>query len=971
VDLRQFLVGFGGEAANITQTCYSISMTLTLLFPAALWLLLLLPFLWGFAWATRAVAMPRLGRGRYLALIVLRSLMVLCLILAFAGAQLGRNVRDTAVVFLLDGSDSLSPALREEALAYVNAAMASANPQDRAALVVFGASAAVERAMNTPAPINRLTSVVTTSRTNLAEAIQLGLALLPGDAQKRLVLLSDGGENSGRAADAARLAAVRGIPLDVVPLVGTAGADALIAALELPATAREGQDLPAQVLITSSVAGAAELELFADGDLIRSVTLDLNAGDNRFDLTLPAGEPGFRRVEVRLSAPFDTQPLNNRAAAFTTVQGPPHILLIAPVAEHAAPLQRALTATGLRTTLLAPEQTPSDPVDLQRYAAVALVDVPARRIAPASQRALATYVREQGGGLLMIGGATSFGAGGWRRSPLAPILPVELDPPNRQDRPDLGLAVVIDRSGSMAETVSGGRNRLDLAKEAVYQAALGLSERDQLGIFVFDEFAQTILPMQPLPSLIDLESALSRITLGGGTNIRSGIAEAATAMTAVDARVRHVILLTDGIADSNYNDLVQAMRAEQITISVVAIGSDANPNLRTIANTGGGAFYSVTSVAEVPQIFLEETVRVARRDIVELAFTPALALDAPPVRGLGPLPLLRGYNATGFRPTARTLLTAPDPEVPGERVPLLAVQQVGLGRTLAWTSDLKSQWAGDWLGWEPFVRFATGLVDVTLPPLATDQLSLAAQVDQDQAQFLLTVTTPDGRPRTAGALEARLLDPAGAASNLSFTAIGLGQYRAVATVDQPGVYLAQIGVFAPDASAIGQVNSGVVVSYSPEYGPRSSNSGLLTELASLTSGRIIPPPDTIFTAPGQVVGQVQEIALPLLWLVLVLLPFDIALRRLFLRNVTLPRPNLRPAAQPAPEPDPALARLQAARNRTRRQVISPAAPDAEPLHPNPSPVVTPPTAPTSAPSSAPVSEDRIASLLARKRRREE
>jgi uncharacterized membrane protein len=951
-------------------------MMLTVLFPAALGLLALLPLFWLFAWATRAVNGARLGRVRYLALIVLRTLILASLILAFAGAQITRAVENVAVVFLIDGSDSLSPALREQALEYVNAALAAADPADRAAVVVFGAAAAVERAMAQPAPLGRLTSVVTTSRTNIAEALQLGLALLPGDMQKRLVLLSDGGENSGRAAEAVRLAALRGIPLEVVPLSGERGPDALLAAIDVPATAREGQELPISLLVESNAAGPGRLEVFVDGELAAEQDIDLPAGSSRFTVNLPAGEAGFRRLEARIIAPFDTQALNNRAAAFTVVEGPPRILLLATQPDRAAPLQAALEAIGLRTELLGPAQTPTDPAQLQRYAAVALVDFPARSLALPAQRALVRFVQEQGGGLLMIGGTESFGAGGWRRSPIAEILPVDLDPPNRDQRPDLGLALVIDRSGSMGDSAGGGRNRLDLAKEAVYQAALGLAASDQFGIFVFDEFAQTTLAMQPLPGIVALEEALSSVSLGGGTNIRSGIELAAEAMANVDARIRHVILLTDGLAESNYADLIAQMRADGITISVVAIGADANPNLRTIAQNGGGAFYSVTSVAEVPQIFLEETVRVARRDLVELDFTPALALDAPPVRGLGPLPALRGYNAAGFRDTARTLLTAPDPELPGERVPLLAVQQVGLGRTLAWTSDMKAQWASQWIGWERFPGFAAGLVDTVLPPLAGDRLVLEARVDEAQTFFDLAVTTGDGRPVGAGAIDGRLLDPSGGATTLRFTPIGLGRYRAVAATDQLGVYLAQIAVADATGAPLGVVRTGAVVSYSPEYGPRSANPDLLADLAALTGGQVAPSAETLFVAPGQRVGQVREVALPLLWLALILLPLDIALRRLFLRNsdLRLPRPVARPAPTAA-EPDPALARLQAARERARRTAGAQGRPDRAPpaeraSEPASRPAPPPSGAPVAQPTPAPLDEERLAALLTRKRRRD-
>lgn len=941
-------------------------MSLSFINPLLLWLLLLLPALWLFAYATRGVNLARLGRGRFLALVGLRSLIVLALVLALAGAQLVRAVDDTAVVFLIDGSDSLAPALREQALDYVNESIAAGQERDQIAVVVFGADAAVERAPGPLAPLSRLGSVVVGSRTDIADAIQLGLALLPADAQKRMVLLSDGGENEGRAIEAARLAAARGVPISVVPLRGERGADVLLSELTVPAGAREGQELPLTIAAESSVAGPARIEVFADGQLVAAEDVDLPIGRSTFTVNVPAGDAGFRRLEARVSAPADTQPLNNRAAAFAQVQGPPHVLLVSADEGRAAAFRAALEAAGLRATLIGPRQIPAGPADLQQYAAIALIDTLAAEVPTPTQNALVNYVESQGGSLLMVGGAQSFGAGGWRRTPIAAILPVDLDPPSTEQRPDLALALVIDRSGSMSEPVAGlvGQNKLGLAKEAVYQATLGLARNDRLGLTVFDDTARELLPMQPLPDLAAIEATLSQISAGGGTDIRAGIVVAVEQIAAVDARIRHVILLTDGQADSNYGDLIDQMRESSVTISIVSIGADANPNLRAIAERGGGAFYQVNTPADVPRIFLEETIRVARRDIVEQPFTPAVALNAPPVRDLGGLPALLGYNNSAPRAAARTILIAPD------GAPILAVWQRGLGRTLAWTSDLKAQWAGDWLSWGQFPRFAAGLIDVVLPPPSADQLSLELRSDGPLALIDLALSDPGG-PAPA-AIAGRLLDPQGNGVDLTFTQVALGRYRAVAPADQPGVYLAQMVALAADGQPVGAASGGLVVSYSPEYGASSANPGLLEELTRLTGGAVAPPAADLFTSAGQRVGQIREIALPLLWMALALLPLDIALRRLLLRRQDLPAfLPARPARpQPAPAPASTIDRLRAVRSREARTGASRGALTGGPVGEGELSSSPPsPAGRAAGDEGKPTDEERMAALLAAKRRR--
>jgi uncharacterized membrane protein len=939
-------------------------MAISSIHPVFLWLLLLVPLLWAFAWLARGPNLARLGGWRYGALVALRSVILAALVLAVAGTQVVRPVDDTAVVFLIDGSDSVSPAQRERAVEYVNRAVAAAQASDQAAVVVFGADAAVERAPAPPAPLRALTSAVVGSRTDLADAIQLGLALLPAEAQKRLVLLSDGAENQGRAVEAARIAALRGVPIEVVPLAAERGPDVLVAGVAVPPTAREGQALPVAVTLESGVEGPARVEVFADGNLVAADDVALPLGRSTFTVPVPAGEAGFRRIEARVTAPADTQPLNNRGAAFSEVEGPPRVLLVAGDAGRAAPLRAALEAARVRVSEVAPAQTPANPQDLRQFAAVMLVDASAAEVAPAAQRALASYVRDQGGGLAMIGGAQSFGAGGWRRTPLAEVLPVELDPPTTENRPDLALALVIDRSGSMAEAAGDGRTKLDLAKDAVYLATQGLASSDQVGVLVFDDAAEEVLPLQRLPDVFTVEESLSRVSIGGGTNIRAGVELAAPALAAVDARVKHMILLTDGLDESNYGDLIDRLREQRTTVTIISIGGDANPALEDVARRGGGAFYRVTSGEEVPEIFLRETVRVAGRDIAEGAFTPAVALAVPPVRGLGGLPPLYGHNVTTAREEARTLLTGP------ERAPVLAVWQYGLGRSLAWTSDLTGQWARDWVGWAPFPAFAAGMVDALLPPVTGDRLSLEARAEGAGAVLDLFVTGESGGPAQVAAVQGRLLGPEGEAVTLSFAEVGLGRYRAVAPADLPGAYLAQIVALDAEGQAVGAASGGLVVSYSPEYGSAGAGDTLLADLAALTGGRADTPPAELFAAAGQRVGRVSEISLPLLWLALALLPLDIALRRLFLRPRDLvPALARRPRPVAAPTVDETMARLQAARARTRKpSAPQPAqaapAPPKPPAPAAPQPPAEPPAAPP-----APQADDPLASLLASKQRR--
>lgn len=954
---------------------------LSFIAPEALFLLLLLPLIWGLAF----VGPRRLEPFRFWSSLALRTLALVGLVLAIAGAQLVWPVRNVTTIFLVDVSDSVAPAQRERALTFVEDALRQMPPGDQAGVVVFGENALVERIPDSLASVGRLTSAPVTTRTNIEDAVQLGLVLLPADTQKRLVLLSDGGENSGIAAEAARLARVRGVPLDVVPLVSERGPDVIVTALNAPGLAREGQESTVVVSVRSAIATTGRLQIFVDGQIASEQTVTITPGLNEFPVNVPTGDAGFRRLEARLEAEGDSTAQNNRAAAFTEVQGPPRLLLIANDPTRAANLRDALTAAAVQVDLRSPGNAPAALEQLSAYAGVVLVDTPARDLPRALIDALPDYVSRLGRGFAMVGGVDSFGAGGYRRTRVEDILPVSLDPLDTREQPDLALTMVVDRSGSMSERPpdAGGRSKLDLAKEAIYQASLGLSPQDKVGLVAFDFGADWILNLQPLPQPVDIEQALSRFDANGGTDIRPGLTLAADALANTNARIKHVILLTDGIADSNYSDLVDQLQAAGVTISTVAIGDDANPNLEDIAQRGGGRFYKVTRVDDVPRIFLQETVIVAGRDIVEQRVDPVLALPSPVVRGLGGLPPIFGYNGTELRPDGRAILVTPDNK------PILAQRQVGLGRTVAWTSDFQGKWGREWVSWGEFARFAGGLADLLLPPRVSDQLNLQTVTRDGETALELTAQDSNGRPLNDLVPRGNVIDPDNRSRSVEFVQIAPGRYRALAPTSDSGVYLAQVAVSDAQGAAIGTATTGLVVSYSPEYSEQAARPDLLRELATLTGGRVEPLSDSVFLPTAQFVGSVSEIGLLLLWFALLLLPLDIAVRRLSLRRSEVLsglQQRLRPRSATGAN-DPAMARLSAAKQRARvnspantsqrpasveqratlADVSGPTTTPARSAEPTPA-RATASSPPPGDPPSAPSDADTMSRLLAAKRR---
>jgi hypothetical protein len=201
-------------------------------------------------------------------------------------------------------------------------------------------------------------------------------------------------------------------------------------------------------------------------------------------------------------------------------------------------------------------------------------------------------------------------------------------------------------------------------------------------------------------------------------------------------------------------------------------------------------------------------------------------------------------------------------------------------------SDLKGQWATRWIGWEGFPRFVTQLVNWTLPTPRVEGLTATARLQDNQAVIQVEAVKKDGSPYNFLTGAATIIDPKLENTELALKQTGAGQYQAVESVSEPGVYLVRVGVNHGDQS-LGQMTLGLVVPYSPEYRFNGVDQGLLNQLAHITGGSELNTNDLSSVFDRQNLNSIdnaREIWLPFLILVALLFPFDVAIRRLTLKK---------------------------------------------------------------------------------------
>ena len=837
--------------------------------PQALWLLLLIPLL---------VALWR-WRGRRVVpgALALRLALVALLVLAVADPLLGqRPPAPGPLVIVADQSDSLSDtgkeALRQRALELAKQAGASAR------VLFFGANVIAPVAADptgaAPAPDG--------SATDIAGAMREARALL-GSGGGRIVLLSDGAQTTGDALAEARLAAAAGVKVDVEPTRTVAVPELRLAALDAPRTLRVGEEYTAQVLVNSTQATSARLSLWANEALVGEQDVTLAAGDNPFSFPLTAASPGTVRLRAEVSGSPDTFARNNEAAATSLVAPPARVLLVEGQADAAGTLRQALSRAGVEVRVIGASQLPTRLSDLEAFEGMVLVDVSATNLTLEQMATVREFVRSDGRGLVAIGGRNSFTLGTYKGTPLEQVLPVSADAPPRPERPDVALLLIVDHSASMGAAT--GVSKMDMAKEAAALAVESLRPEDRVGVLEFDTNQDWVVDFQQVGSglgLNQIQERIGKIGLGGGTNIYDALNVGLAGLARQPSSVRHAVLLTDGRSFTNdrnaYNNLVNLARQQNITLSSIAIGDDADTELlNDLAQWGGGRYYFASKVEDIPRLTLLESQIARSEPAVEGLFRPELALVHPLVRDFstGQMPRLDGYVATTVKPEAELVLRSPAGD------PLLAAWQYGLGRAVAWTAGADAPWASQWPGWDEYGRFWAQIVRYTLPEPDSGPLEVRVTQQGQQATVTVDARGAGGAPIDLADTTATFTLPDGTQRTIKLRQVAPGRYAQALSLPTDGPYA--LSVRQEKGGVTRDALSGFVQAPPAEYAPQPDGRPLLEAIAAATGGQVLSG------APAPSAEQAPAAAPQRLWpwlllLALLLWVAEIALRRGWLRR---------------------------------------------------------------------------------------
>lgn len=760
------------------------------------------------------------------------------LVLSLSQPQLIRKDNSIDLVFALDISQSISSQSKDEALRFIEESLKSKKGKDRTGFIVFGEEAFTQSPLDYNLPLE-ITSSLPSNGTNIEKAIELSNILLSqfNRTNKRIVLITDGNETDGSAIDSAYNSRDQGVKIDVLPVLKESVEEAAVDDIVVPKKVKLGEPFIVKTVITSSIPQKVRLDIFQDDKKIISQEISIKDGKNLSLFSITPNKSGFHRFKVEIFPQRDSRTENNVIEAFTVVEGPPKILYVYnPKSEYGKVLS-ALKIQGINLEAVFPGSLPDTMVGFSGYSTLILDNVPATMLTLDQMRAIQSFVRDAGGGLLVIGGPDSFGMGSYDRTPLEETLPVESKIIQPASLSNIALVLVIDASGSMSGQ-EGELSKMELAKESAQLVVDLLKDQDKVGVIAFDHSYQWVVEITNAGDKRGIASKISKVQPGGGTAMYPPMEAAYEVLKNEKARVRHIIVLSDGQTEpGNFKSLVEKMRLSDITVSTIAIGSDADISLmRRIAEWGNGRFYYTNDIYSVPQIFLTETLTKSRPYIVEKEFSPILNEYIDFLNGIDKLPNFLGYVSSSLKPKAKQLMSALEDE------PLLAYWRYGLGKVVTFTSDSGSRWTKNWTYRDSFSRFWVQTVRWLGQDTHNYYVDISTYQKSERTDIVVDVFDINGRFVNFLEGNFRVLSPSGRLIQGRLKQIDSGRYHGVLETKEEGIYSVSVQFNRDSISAI----SGFYVPISKELRDIGSNTSLLYSITEITGGRILREPRDVF-----------------------------------------------------------------------------------------------------------------------------
>jgi len=745
-----------------------------------------------------------------------RLVLLLLLFLALARPEVSTSSRVQEAMIVLDRSSSVRLSSDElDTFAWIQQ-LVSTDEHVRFGLVEFGGRASI---VSLPGSFSAslYPAEIPATPTRLLPAIEAALASFSNQGSGQIVLISDGSFTDDATA-AIAAAQVAGVPIHVLPIGQRVAADLVLRDVDAPSEVNVGASVSLVVQIDAPRATSARLVVYRDTTLLTAEDIALVEGINQFSVTDTLDESGFFTYRVLIHSDSDPVSDNNTLSAAVRTTTQPSVLLVsAEETPIAAKLLDALSVSYEFSTQVPAIET------LSQYSRLIVAGLPLDTLSTADADTVDQFVRNLGGGVLVVRGEESVQA--FYDSTIDHLLPVSSTVPEIEEEPSLALVYVLDRSSSMRELVSGVA-KIRILRDATAASVSLLPSSTLVGIIGFDDEHDWLLPISPAGDAVEIYGVLRNLRAYGGTDLYYPLLDAAEQLIEVAARSKHILLVSDGktvAAARDYDSLYTMLREnEDITLSIIAPGTDLNLTLlEELVDAGSGTLYLVPEFDALPAAILDATQNLSRSRLVaeptEVTGTFAEGLDIPAVES---------YVLTYPRSASQTYLWAGDD-------PLFATWNVGLGIVSVLNTDLSGVGTSSWTSWSGLAGLFAEFLSATEPAsVSAEGLYVNVTVAADDVDVLVDARTSDGIFANGLDISADLLP---AQQTAAFEQVGPGLYHATFELPAVGGYALRVA----DATMGRSVTAPVTVSYSPEYLNAGLTLDVLTGIAGATGGEVL------------------------------------------------------------------------------------------------------------------------------------
>ena len=576
------------------------------------------------------------------------------------------------------------------------------------------------------------------------------------------------------------------------------------------------------------------LKMFKDGVFESEAQVELKTlRENNIYFEQSLSEKGHCQYEFVLESDDDIHSENNTAGVMVEAGSKSRILYV-----HSGSIFTGVSGTIPFSDSFEVERVTSTSFhavsdNIWQYDLVVFQDIPASDISKSDIEILNNYVRDQGGGFILLGGLESLSPGGYSETIMEQMLPVYLDPKPGSKGEGLNLVFAIDKSGSMAQ-MQGSKTKLRVVIDTIGDILNLLKKEDKLGLVLFDKVPGLILSLQKFENFKEIENKLDSLVAQGGTDIYKSLNASYDLFKDSHSKFKHIILISDGqTGQADYSKLLKSMRDGKITISTIGVGDNVNKSfLESIAMQCNGRSYVTRELDNLADIFKRETAMVSRTWFKEGELVPRVFQSHEIVNGISTdtMPSLQGLMLTTSKSPNNDII------VYGKSTPVLSSWQFGLGRTTVLTTNLFSEWGNSWFQWEAFSQFWSQLVRWNSRNVTSGQWEVKTELYQDKIKIILDAIKVDGSFENSLVLKGTIITPEKDEVAIDLKQTGPGRYEGYCLAKTRGFYLFNLFQVEEEKVILKQ-SSGLFIASLPEYMKYGINWALLEKMCRLTGGR--------------------------------------------------------------------------------------------------------------------------------------